>query len=104
MRYALIEAMFWAQREGYGAFNLGMAPLSGIRTSPVMPAWQQLSLAVREVGERYYNFKGLRDFKEWFYPEWEPRYLVSPGGTRRPIVMANISTLISGSIRGVFTR
>lgn len=104
MRYALIEAMFWAQREGYAAFSLGMAPLSGIRTSPVMPAWQQLSLAVREVGERYYNFKGLRDFKEWFYPEWEPRYLVSPGGPKRPVVMANISTLISGSIRGVFTR
>lgn len=104
MRYALIEAMFWAQREGYSWFSLGMAPLSGIRASAVMPAWNQISLAVRGVGERYYSFAGLREFKDWFYPEWEPSYLVSPGGTRRPIVLASISTLISGGIRGVFTK
>jgi phosphatidylglycerol lysyltransferase len=104
MRYALIEAMFWAKNEGYGWFNLGMAPLSGIRVSAVTPIWNQLSLAVRGVGERYYNFQGVRDFKEWFYPEWEPSYLVSPGGTRRPIVLANVSALISGSIGGVFRK
>jgi phosphatidylglycerol lysyltransferase len=104
MRYALIEAMFWGKSEGYAWCNLGAAPLSGIRTSTVTPLWNQMSLAVRGVGERYYNFKGLRDFKEWFYPEWEPTYLVSPGGSRRPIIMANIAKLISGGYRGTFAR
>ena len=47
MRYALIEAMFWAKAQGYQQFNLGMAPLSGIRASSVTPIWNQLSLAVR---------------------------------------------------------
>jgi phosphatidylglycerol lysyltransferase len=104
MRYALIESMFWAKQQGYAQFNLGAAPLSGIRTTTVTPLWNQMSLAVRGVGERYYNFQGLRDFKEWFYPEWEPTYLVSPGGSRRPIIMANIASLISRGIRGVVSQ
>lgn len=104
MRYALIESMFWARDHGYAWFNLGGAPLSGIRVSAVTPVWNQIGLAVRGVGERYYNFKGVREFKDWFYPEWEPTYLVSPGGTARPIILANIASLISGSARGVFRR
>lgn len=104
MRYALIESMFWARAQGYAWFNLGAAPLSGIRTSAVTPLWNQIALSVRGVGERYYNFQGLRAFKDWFYPEWESMYLVSPGGTRRPIVLANIASLISGSARGVFAK
>lgn len=104
MRYALIEAMQWARSEGYAWFGLGAAPLSGIRVSSVAPIWNQMAVAVRGAGERYYNFQGLRDFKEWFYPEWEPTYLVSPGGAKRPFVLASISALISGSVRGVIRK
>jgi phosphatidylglycerol lysyltransferase len=102
MRYALIEAMQWAKGAGYAYFSLGTAPLSGIRTSSATPIWNQLSVAVRGAGERYYNFQGLRDFKEWFYPTWEPTYLVSSGGTKRPLILANIASLISGSLTGTF--
>ena len=44
------------------------------------------------------------EFKNWFDPEWEPTYLVSPGGTRRPIVLANIASLVSGGLGGAFRR
>ena len=101
MRYLLTEYMLWAKAQGFGAFNLGMVPLSGIRTGTVNPLWNQLANAVRSRGERYYNFQGLREFKAWFYPEWEPSYLVSPGGTRRPMIIANIATLISGGATGL---
>jgi phosphatidylglycerol lysyltransferase len=104
MRYALIESMFWARKEGFSWFNLGAAPLAGIRTSSIAPLWNQLTLAVRGVGERYYNFEGLRNFKDWFYPEWEGTYLVSPGGTKRPAILASIASLISGSIGGAFRK
>src|SRR3977135_2498737 len=96
----MIEAMQWAKAEGYAWFGLGAAPLSGIRVSTITPIWNQIAVAVRGAGERYYNFQGLRDFKEWFYPEWEPTYMVSPGGAKRPIILASISALISGSVRG----
>ena len=104
MRYLIIEFMFWAKAQGFQAFNLGMAPLSGLRPSTFQPLWVQLSAAVRELGEPFYNFRGIREFKEWFYPEWEPSYLVSPGGRRRPIIAANIASLVSGGMTGILTR
>ena len=100
MRYLLVELCFWAQREGYEMFNLGMVPLAGIRHSAVAPMWHQVTSLFKRAGERYYNFEGLRDFKQWFYPDWEPSYLVSVGGTKRPILIANIASLISGRSSG----
>ena len=101
MRYALTEFMLWARTQGYADFNLGMVPLSGIRSGTVAPMWNQLANAIRTSGERYYNFQGLREFKEWFKPEWEPSYLVSPGGPRRPMIVANIASLIAGGPGGL---
>ncbi|MGI8545834.1 MAG: phosphatidylglycerol lysyltransferase domain-containing protein [Gemmatimonadaceae bacterium] len=104
MRFLLVEFMLWARREGYAYFNLGMVPLSGIRTGSIAPLWNQVVGAVRIGGERYYNFQGLREFKAWFYPEWEPSYLVSPGGAKRPRIIANIASLISGGAGGVLSK
>lgn len=104
MRYLLVEFMLWARSEGYAYFNLGMVPLSGIRTGAVAPLWNQVAGAVRVGGERYYNFQGLREFKAWFYPEWEPSYLVSPGGARRARIIANIASLISGGAGGALRK
>ena len=95
MRFLLTELIFWAQREGFEWFNLGMVPLAGIRPSVAAPMWHQVTSLFKRAGERYYNFEGLRDFKQWFHPEWEPSYLVSVGGPKRPITIANIASLIS---------
>ena len=104
MRYVIAEFMLWARAQGYGEFNLGMVPLAGIRTGRVAPLWNQIASAIRIGGERYYNFRGLREFKEWFHPEWEPSYLVSPGGIRRPVIVASIASLISGGAAGVIRK
>jgi phosphatidylglycerol lysyltransferase len=95
MRFLLTELIFWAQHEGFEWFNLGMVPLAGIRPSVAAPMWHQVTSLFKRAGERYYNFEGLRDFKQWFHPEWEPSYLVSAGGPKRPITIANIASLIS---------
>ncbi len=104
MRYLIAEFMLWAKAQGFADFNLGMVPLSGIRTGTVAPLWNQIAEAVRVGGERYYNFRGLRAFKEWFHPEWEPSYLVSPGGIRRPVIVASIASLISGGAAGLIRK
>jgi phosphatidylglycerol lysyltransferase len=104
MRYLMVEVMLWGRSIGYRWLNLGMAPLSGLRSSAGAPIWHQLGTAVRGYGERYYNFQGVREFKEWFYPEWEPRFLVSPGGRSRPVVLANIAGLIGGGLGGVLRK
>lgn len=101
MRYLVTEFLLWAKAQGFNDFNLGMVPLSGIRTGTVAPLWNQIAGAVRVGGERYYNFRGLRAFKEWFHPEWEPSYLVSPGGIKRPVIVASVASLISGGPAGL---
>ena len=61
-------------------FNLGMAPLSGLEEHALAPAWHKLGPLVQRYGEMFYNFEGLRKFKEKFVPVWRPRYLAAPDG------------------------
>ena len=104
MRYLLTELMLWGKKTGWRWFNLGMAPLSGIRDTLIAPLWNQLGVLLYGRGERFYNFQGVRAFKEWFYPQWEPKYLANPGGAIRPLVVANIAALIAGGYEGVVRR
>jgi len=104
MRYALSEMMLWGKAQGYRWFNLGMAPLSGLQSSTIAPLWHRLGTAAFGHGERFYNFQGVREFKEWFHPVWVPKYLVSPGGALRPVIMANIASLVAGGLEGVVRR
>jgi phosphatidylglycerol lysyltransferase len=55
-------------------------------------------------GENFYNFQGLRAFKEKFSPQWEARYLASPGGVTPLFVLADTAALISGGLRGVVAK
>jgi phosphatidylglycerol lysyltransferase len=55
-------------------------------------------------GEHFYNFQGLRHYKNKFSPVWTPKYLVTPGGLALPRVIANVTTLISGGIKGTLSK
>jgi phosphatidylglycerol lysyltransferase len=54
--------------------------------------------------EPFYNFQGLRQFKQKFDPQWRPKYLVCPGGLLVPRVLANVASLVSGGLRGVVAK
>ncbi|WP_310599996.1 bifunctional lysylphosphatidylglycerol flippase/synthetase MprF [Desulfobulbus sp.] len=101
MDYLFISLILWAKQQGYGWFNLGMAPLAGLANRPHAPLWHRAGSLLYQHGEHFYNFKGLRTYKEKFDPVWEPRYLASPGGLALPRIMTNLATLISGGARGM---
>nr|MBA3659865.1 bifunctional lysylphosphatidylglycerol flippase/synthetase MprF [Gemmatimonadales bacterium] len=101
MTWLFVELMLWGRREGYRWFNLGMAPLSGLPNRKLASRWLRLGGFVYRHGEHFYNFKGLRQYKERFDPVWEPRYLASPGGLLVPRVLANVATLVGGGLTGV---
>ena len=101
MEFLFIELLLWAQKQGYQWFSLGMAPLSGFEHHRLAPLWNRLGALLFRHGENLYNFRGLRAFKQKFDPVWEPRYLASPGGLTLPIVLTQISSLISGGVTGV---
>jgi phosphatidylglycerol lysyltransferase len=104
MDYLFIELMLWGQREGYRWFNLGMAPLSGLESHPLAPAWHRVGNFVFRHGEHFYNFEGLRRYKAKFDPVWEPRYLVARGGIALPRVLVDISVLIAGGVKELLAR
>ncbi|MGZ5376292.1 MAG: bifunctional lysylphosphatidylglycerol flippase/synthetase MprF, partial [Solirubrobacterales bacterium] len=99
-----IELMLWGRREGYGWFNLGMAPLSGLEDRPLAPAWNRLGAYLFRHGEHFYNFQGLRKYKEKFDPAWEPRYLAAPGGPALPRILLDVAALISGGLGGIVAK
>lgn len=104
MEYLFVRLILWGAEAGYGRFSLGVAPLAGLETGPLAPFWNRVGAAVFRYGEHFYNFRGLRAYKEKFDPIWEPRYLVSPGGLAFPRILANLATLVGGGVRGILTR
>ncbi len=92
---ALVDAAFHAaQLSDIGYFTLGLCPLSrtsGVTppgdtppgasppgASPALPWWLDLCFRwMRAHGGRFYNFRGLEQFKSKFMPEeWEPIYAI----------------------------
>ncbi|PYP76623.1 MAG: hypothetical protein DMD35_17995, partial [Gemmatimonadetes bacterium] len=101
MDYLFAKIMSWGAGEGFRWFNLGMAPLSGFRIDADATGWSRVAALVYDHGEAFYNFRGLRSYKEKFRPEWRPRFLASPGGLALPGDVASITALVSGGIAGV---
>jgi phosphatidylglycerol lysyltransferase len=104
MDFLFIELMLWGREAGYRSFNLGMAPLSGLETHPLAPAWHRVGNFIFRQGEHFYNFEGLRRYKAKFDPAWEPRYLVARGGIALPRVLIDVSVLIAGGMKELFAR
>ncbi len=104
MDYLFIQLMLWGKQEGYHWFNLGMAPLSGLENRALAPLWSRVGAFIFRHGEDFYNFQGLREYKDKFDPEWQPKYLACPGGLALPRILANIASLISGGMKGVISK
>ena len=94
MDFLFTELLLWGKEQGYEWFNMGMAPLSGIESRPLAPFWNQaIDFAYRH-GERFYGFKGLRQYKQKFDPVWHPKYLASPAGLALPRILNDLTRLI----------
>lgn len=104
MDFLLISLMLWSKEQGYHHFNLGMAPLSGFETHPLAPMWHKLGHSIFNRGGEFYNFQGLRAFKDKFDPVWSPRYIALPSTLDIPAALVHITTRIAGGARGVFGR
>jgi phosphatidylglycerol lysyltransferase len=104
MDYMFVELMLWGKQQGYDWFSLGMAPMSGLENRELAPLWHKLGTFIFRHGEHFYNFQGLRQYKEKFDPVWESKYLACPRGLMLPRILANLATLISGGMKGVVAK
>ena len=62
--------------------------------------WYRFGALAYRFGDQFYNFQGLRKYKEKFHPDWRPKFLACPGGLALPRVLLDVATLISGGVRG----
>ncbi len=104
MDFLLTRLMLWGKEEGFQRFNLGMAPLSGVGDNQMVPFVTRFESFLYRHSDHFYNFQGLRDYKDKFGPHWEPRYLASPGGFSLPLVITDIAAIISRGFKGVISR
>jgi phosphatidylglycerol lysyltransferase len=77
-----------------------MVPFAGIDTGVSTPVWDRIGTFIFKYGENFYNFQGLRQFKDKFDPVWEARYLVAPNGFTVPKVLIDANILISRGRKG----
>lgn len=95
MDFLFVELLLWGKGEGYERFNLGMAPMSGFNDHPLSGYWARLGNTLFTRGSRFYNFQGLRRYKEKFAPRWEPRYLLCTSRLVLPRTLTHLISLIS---------
>lgn len=104
MDHLFLQLIDWGKRQGYRYFSLGMAPLAGLDARPLAPFWHKAGGLLFQHGEHFYNFEGLRQYKEKFRPEWKAKYIAAPGGIQIALILRDIATLISGGVKGLLMK
>jgi phosphatidylglycerol lysyltransferase len=104
MDFLFVRSMLHLKAAGYGWFGLGIAPLSGMEAHPLAPLWHRLGRLAYRHGGRFYNFAGLRAFKQKFDPVWLPRYLATPSGIAPAFVISDAALLIGGGLKGLVAK
>ena len=76
MDMVFLSTILWAKEKGYSVCSLGMSPLSNVGIERDSPYQEKIARFAFMNGCRFYNFKGLRNFKSKYATNWVPRYLV----------------------------
>jgi phosphatidylglycerol lysyltransferase len=74
MDFILVELFRYFKSQDYSTVNLGFAPMSGIN-DPHTFQERTLKFAYEKI-KSFSHYKGLRNFKEKFFPAWYNKYLV----------------------------
>ena len=101
MEFLMIGLILHYKEKGFKYFSLGMVPLSGMQRRRGAPLIQRLGALVFRRGDRFYNFQGLRRFKDKFATHWEPRYMAVPAGLDPYVALIDTTMLISGGLTGL---
>ena len=96
MDFLFVSLFLLGKGQGYTRFNLGMAPLSSVGDQRGAHARERLARLLFQRGEHWYNFQGLRAYKDKFDPAWVPRYMAYQDAWEWPVAIAHVSALIAG--------
>ena len=104
MDFLFVELILYWRDAGYKTFSLGMAPLSGITAKHGSRLWSRFGALLFRHGGAFYNFEGLRAFKQKFAPEWKPRFIAVPGNLLPLPALKDVALLIAGGTKGLISK
>ena len=96
MDFLFISMFERFKQQGYESFNLGLAALSGVGETVESSRMEKGIHYLYEHLNQFYNFQGLRAYKDKFHPLWESRYLVYPQLATLPDVVVALVRADSG--------
>ena len=103
MDFLFVSLFVRGREQGYARFNLGMAPLASVGEQRGAHVRERLARVLFQRGEQWYNFQGLRKYKDKFDPEWVPRYMAYQNAWEWPVAIAYVSALIAGGWGTILT-
>jgi len=74
MDFLLVELFKYLKSQNYSTVNLGFAPMSGL-DDPHTFSEKSMKFAYEKI-RSFSHYKGLRNFKEKFFPVWHNKYLI----------------------------
>jgi phosphatidylglycerol lysyltransferase len=74
MDFILVELFNHLKSQGFISVNLGFAPMSGINDAHTFPE-KSMKFAYEKISS-FAHYKGMRDYKEKFFPTWQNKYLI----------------------------
>lgn len=83
LQVRLFEAL---HERGYRSFSLGMAPFAEVGGEPAATMAERALHLFYERFNRFFAYKGLREYKDKFQPRWEPRYIVFASELQLPLI------------------
>jgi phosphatidylglycerol lysyltransferase len=95
MEYLFVKTILAVKERGFQTLSLGVAPLAGVRPEPLSSGWHWIGAQIWKHGDRFYNFQGLRTFKNKFNPSWAPRYLAASGTVGPFVALADAAAMIA---------
>ena len=72
--FILVEMFTYLINRGYSYINIGFAPMSGINDPHNFP--EQSMRFMYEKFKSFSHYKGLRAYKEKFFPQWHNKFLI----------------------------
>ena len=96
MEFMFIELIEHYQKSGAQEFSLSLAPLAGIQARKGTRLWNRFGAIMYRHGRSFYNFEGLRNFKQKFQPEWQPRFIAVPPDVSPLSALRDVTLTISG--------
>jgi phosphatidylglycerol lysyltransferase len=92
--YLHIQTILWAKLQGYIWLSLGITPIADLQDYGLTPLWNRFNSSMLGAEAFYNNLASVRNYKEKFYPLWEPRYLMLPAGIALPHILTDMTALM----------